>query len=135
LVSGWQPAGAAEEAGGEATAAGVVGEGVVGAGADGVGVCADCVGACDVAGAVGCVSAGWLGCAAAAAFVAWWLGVPGAVAESVVVRPAFVPLPGDEGDRPEFAAAMMIARAMKARNPVSALCRAGQDLPRGGCGR
>jgi hypothetical protein len=59
-----------------------------------------------------------------------------AVAEAAVVRPAVVPLPGDEAGLPEFAAtAMMMTRATKARSAVSALWRAGQDLPRGGCGR
>jgi len=66
------------------------------------------------------------------ACAAWWLVVPVAVAEAVVARPAVVRLPGDEGDPPEFAAAMMMTRATRARNPVSALWRAGQDLPR--CG-
>jgi hypothetical protein len=53
----------------------------------------------------------------------------------VVLRPAVVPLPGDEGDLPEFTAPMMINRAAKASNPMMTLWRAGQDLPRGGCGR
>jgi hypothetical protein len=44
-----------------------------------------------------------------------------AVAGAVVVRPAVVPLPGDEGDRPEFAAAAMMTRVTKARSAVSAL--------------
>jgi hypothetical protein len=45
-----------------------------------------------------------------------------AVAGAVVVRPAVVPLPGDVGDLPEFAAAvMMMTRAVKARSAVSAL--------------
>jgi hypothetical protein len=136
LVSGWQPAGAAEEAAGGTAA------GVVGAGAEGAGACADggdeCVAAgaagCVCAGRVcaGCVGAGCVGCAAAAACVAWWLGVFVAVGEAVDVRPAVVPLPGDEGDLPEFAAAMMMTRPTRARIAVSALCRAGQDLPR--CG-
>jgi hypothetical protein len=47
--------------------------------------------------------------------------------------PAATPLPGDEGDLPEFAATMMtMISATKARIPVSALWRAGQDLSRGG---
>jgi hypothetical protein len=46
-----------------------------------------------------------------------------AVAEAVVVRPTVVPLPGEEGDPPEFAATMMMMMisATKARHPVSAL--------------
>jgi hypothetical protein len=72
---------------------------------------------------------------AAAAWVACWLSVPVAVAEAVVVRPAGVPPPGEEGDPPEVAATMMMISATKAKTPVSALWRAGQDLPRcGGCG-
>jgi hypothetical protein len=67
--------------------------------------------------------------------VAWWLGVFVAVGEVVVVRPAAVPLPGDEGDLPEFAAATpMMISATRPRSPVSALWRAGQDLPRCGGG-
>jgi hypothetical protein len=69
----------------------------------------------------------------AAARAAWWLGAAAAVADAVVVMPAVAPLPGEEGDPPEFAATMTMINATKARNPVSALCRAGQDLPR--CGR
>jgi hypothetical protein len=73
-------------------------------------------------------------CTAAAACVACWLGVPAALAEAVVVMPVVVPLPGEDGDPPEFAATMMMISATKARKPVSALWRAGQDLPRcGGC--
>jgi hypothetical protein len=55
-----------------------------------------------------------------------------ALGEPLVVRPVVVPLPGEEGDPPEFAATMTMINATKARTPVSALCRAGQDLPR--CG-
>jgi hypothetical protein len=55
-----------------------------------------------------------------------------AVAEAVVVPTAATLLPGDEGDLPAFAATMMMISAPKARSPVSALWRAGQDLPR--CG-
>jgi hypothetical protein len=76
-----------------------------------------------------CVLFGCVFCAAAAR-VAWWLGAPEAVAEAVVVIPAVVPLPGEEGDPLEFAATMMMISATKARNPVSALWRAAQDLPR-----
>ena len=88
-----------------------------------------------MAGAAACVFSGFVFCAADAAdavFVAWWLGVSVAVAEVVVVRPAVVPLPGEEGDPPDCAATMMMISATKARSPVSALWRAGQDLPR--CG-
>ena len=46
--------------------------------------------------------------------------------------PVVVPLPGEDGDPPEFAATMMTISAMNVRNPVSALWREGQDLPR--CG-
>jgi hypothetical protein len=55
-----------------------------------------------------------------------------AVAEAVVVMPAATPLPGDEGDLPAFAATTMTISATRARSPVSALWRAGQDLPRRG---
>ena len=143
MVSGWHPAGAAEEGGGGAAAADVVGAGAVvdGACAVGAGAAAVVAGTGDVAGAAGCVFSGGACRAVAVAFgavavaVAWWLGDPVAVAEAVPVKPAFVPLPGDEGDRPAFAAPMMSTRAAKARHPVSTLWRAGQDLPRGGCGR
>jgi hypothetical protein len=55
-----------------------------------------------------------------------------AVGEALVVRAAAVPLPG-EGDPPEFATAMMMMISVaKPKTPVSALWRAGQDLPRGG---
>jgi hypothetical protein len=84
---------------------------------------------------VGGVFCGCVFRAAAAACVAWWPGVPVAVAEAEVVRLAVVSFPGDEADRPEFAAAAtMMTRAPKARSAVSALWRAGQDLPRGGGG-
>jgi hypothetical protein len=55
-----------------------------------------------------------------------------AVAEAVVVPTAATLLAGDEGDLPAFAATMMMISAPKARSPVSALWRAGQDLPRRG---
>jgi hypothetical protein len=61
--------------------------------------------------------------------VACWLGDPLAVAEAVVVRPVVLP---DECDPPEFAATMMMISATNASSPVSALWRAGQDLPRRG---
>ena len=48
-----------------------------------------------------------------------------------VVKPAVVPLPGDEGDLPEFAAPMISTRAARARHPVRTLWRASQDRPRG----
>jgi hypothetical protein len=138
LVSGWQPAGAAEEAGGGTTAAGVVEAGAAGAdecvagGAD-ERVAAGAAG-CVCAGRVcaACVGAGCVVCAVAAACVAWWLGAFVAVGDAVVVRPAVVRPPGDEGDRPAFAAAMMMTRPTRARIAVSALWRAGQDWPR--CG-
>jgi hypothetical protein len=57
-----------------------------------------------------------------------------AVGEALVVRPAAVPLAGDEGDPPEFATATMTISAAKPKTPVSTLWRAGQDLPRGGFG-
>jgi hypothetical protein len=57
-----------------------------------------------------------------------------AVGEALVVSPAAVPLPGDEGDPPEVATAMMTISAAKPKTAVSALWRAGQDLPRGGFG-
>jgi hypothetical protein len=72
--------------------------------------------------AAGGVFSGCVVRVAAAARVAWWPGVPVAVAGAVVVRPAVVLFPGDEGDLPEFAAAaMMMARAVQARSAVSAL--------------
>jgi hypothetical protein len=129
LVSGWQLAGAAE-AGGATTAAAVVGAGADGAGADGTGACD--AGRWDAAEVVW-VLVGCVFCTAAAGCVACSLGTPVAVAEAVVVMPAATLPPGDEGDLPEFAAAMMtMISATKARIPVSALWRAGQDLPRGG---
>ena len=124
LVSGWQLAGAAE-AGGATTAAAVFGAGADAAGADGAG-------ACDVAEVI-FVFSGRGFCAATAVCVACRLGAPVAVAEAVVVMPAATLLPGDEGDLPAFAAATMtMISATKARIPVSALWRAGQDLPRRG---
>jgi hypothetical protein len=96
-----------------------------------VGAFAGDAGACDVAG-TGCVRVGCVGCTDPATRVACLLGVTAVVAEAVVVRPAVVPPPGEAGDVPEFAATMMMINAMKARSPVSALWRAGQDLPRGG---
>jgi hypothetical protein len=101
-------------------AAGVVG--AAGAGVD----------ACDAVGVV-CVFFGGVFCAAAVCVARWlWLAASVAVAEGVVVRPAVVPLPGEDGDPPELAATMTMISATNARNPVSALCREGQDLPR--CG-
>lgn len=133
MVSGWQPGGAAEVDGSTA-AGGVVGlgEGVVGLGACVVGAGARVVGAGEVATAAACVALGCAGDAAAVAFVAWWLGVPVAVAAAVAVRPAGVPLGGEEDGPPDRAAAMMMISATTARSPVSALWRAGQDAPR--CG-
>ena len=64
--------------------------------------------------------------------MACWLAASVAVAEGVVVMPVVVPLPGEDDDPPEFAAMMMMVNATNARNPVSALWREGQDLPR--CG-
>ena len=119
-MSGWQLAGAAE-AGGATTAAGVVGAGAGGAAAR--------------AGAeVVCTRCGGVFCTTAAARVACWLGTSVGVAEALVVRPTAVPLPGDEWDPPEFATAMMMISAATPKTPVSTLWRAGQDLPRGGCG-
>lgn len=123
LVSGWQLAGAAD-AGGATTAAGAV--------------CADAgdAGACDGA-EVACVIGGDVFCTVATGCAAWWLGVPVAVGEALVVRPAVVPVPGEDGVLPEFAAAMMMMiRATTAKIPVSVLWRAGHDLPcwgGGGC--
>jgi hypothetical protein len=131
LVSGWQPAGAAE-GGGAATAARVVGAAacVVGAGVGGAAGARDAAEVVRVlVGCVLCTAAA--GCVAVAVCEACWLGDPLAVAEAVVVRPAVLP---DECDPPEFAATTMMISATKASNPVSALWRAGHDLPRrGGC--
>ena len=71
---------------------------------------------------------------AVAARVACWLGALVAVGGALVVRAAAVPLPGEDGDPPEVATAMMMMISVaKPKTPVSALWRAGQDLPRGGC--
>jgi hypothetical protein len=120
-----------------AAAGGVVGALLVGAGFVGAGACAvgaaalvAGAGACVVGAGAGVVGAGVVaaaacvprGCvvlAAAAVRVAGWLGVSVAVAETVVVRPAFVPLPGD--DPPEWAATTMMTSARPASSPVSAL--------------
>jgi hypothetical protein len=133
LVSGWQPAGAAE-GGGAATAACVVGAAAACVAGAGVGGAAG-GGACDAAEVVrvlvGCVLCAAAARVAVAVCAACWLGDPLAVAEAGVVSPAVVP---DECDPPEFAATTMMISATKASSPVSALCRAGQDLPRrGGC--
>jgi hypothetical protein len=147
LVSGRQPAGAAE-AGGVTTAAGVVAAGLDGVGVDGAGfagtgfvgtgvVGTGVGGGAGARGAAEVVSVltGCVFCTAAAACVVRGPGAPVAVAEAVVVLPAVVPLPGDECDPPRFAATTTMISPTKASNPVSALCRAGQDCPRrGGCG-
>jgi hypothetical protein len=125
LVSGWQPAAAAEAGGGAITAAAVVGAG------------AGAAAACD-GGEVVCTRCGGVFCAVAGARVACWLGARVAVGEALVVRAAAVRLPCADGDPPEFATAMMMMiSAAKPKTPVSALWRVGQDLPRvgfDGCG-
>jgi hypothetical protein len=64
----------------------------------------------------------------AAACAAGLPGVLVAVGEALVVRPAVVPVPGEEGDLPAFATTMMTtSKAAREETPVSALCRAGQD--------
>jgi hypothetical protein len=124
LVRGWQPAGAA--GGGATTAAAVVG-----ADAGFVGTAGGGAGACDVADVV-CAGFGCAFRVVATAGAAWRLGAAVAVADGVVLKPVVVSPPGEEDDPPEFAATMMMISAAKAKMPVSALCRAGQDLPRGG---
>jgi len=114
-VSGVQLAGAVE-AGGTTTAAGAVGTGAVTAG-------------CEAA------SLGALAAAAEAVTAVEAGAIVEAVgaAEALVVRPAVVPLPGEDGGLPAFTAAMtMMSKAAEERAPVSTLCRAGQDWPR--CG-
>jgi hypothetical protein len=68
-----------------------------------------------------CTRCGCVFCTAAAARVARWLGTLVAVAEALVVRPTAVPLPGDEGDPPALATAMMTISAAKPKTPVSTL--------------
>jgi hypothetical protein len=111
----------------------VVGAGAGAAGARVVGAGAGAVGVSDAA-AVACVFAGCALRVAVAACAACLLAVPVAVAEAVVVKPVVVPLSCEEGDPPEFAATIMMISATEAKTPVSTLCRAGQDLPRGGGG-
>ena len=116
MVSGWQLTGAAEAGGGTAAAC------VVGADAG-------FAGAGELAG-VARVGLGCAFCVAVADCEAGRLGAPVAVGEAVVVRPVVVPLSGEDDDPPEVAATMTTISATKARTPVSALWRAGQDLPR-----